>query len=269
MKEYISAKARLVQYQKPASAALLGRDDTQAWKLRGEVKGQLYSFGFSPLPKDCNGMTYTNGSYTWHDGSTTTDLPIGEVLELRGEHNKLNAMAAASLALLVGLTPQNVIEGIRGFKGVAHRMEIIAQHDGITWINDSIATAPERTIAAVQSFDGPLMLMLGGRDKKLPWGELSKLIHKRVGKVVLFGEAAALIQKALLADPAAGTPESILKNTVKTVNLREAVQAAVKLAETGDTVLFSPGGTSYDEFKDFAERGEKLKLWLSEQFEQK
>ena len=265
MKEYIAAKARLVQYQKPNSITLLGRDDNQAWKLRGEVKGRLFSFGFSPLPEGMDGMRYADGAYTWRQDGVETTLPIGEVLELRGDHNKLNAMAAASMALLAGLSVQHVLDGIRGFKGVAHRMEIIAKHNGTTWINDSIATAPERTIAAVQAFDGPLMLMLGGRDKKLPWNELATLIHQRVESVVLFGEAANLIEKALQTKPEGST----LKNIVKTTSLRPAVEAAVALAQPGQTVLFSPGGTSYDEFKDFAERGEKLKLWLSETFEQK
>ncbi len=267
MKEYIAAKARLVQAQKEGSITLLGRDDTQAWKLRGEVKGRLYSFGFKPLPEGMDGMRYENGKYRWRADGAEQELPIGEVLELRGDHNKLNAMAAASMALLAGLTPQNVIDGIRGFKGVAHRMEIIAQHNGVTWINDSIATAPERTMAAVQAFEGPLVLMLGGRDKKLPWKDLADLIHQRVSGVVLFGEAAALIEKALQNGVEKEDPGS-LRQIVKTAGLKEAVAAAVKMAEPGQTVLFSPGGTSYDEFKDFAERGEKLKQWLWEQFEQ-
>jgi UDP-N-acetylmuramoylalanine--D-glutamate ligase len=115
-------------------------------------------------------------------------------------------------------------------------------------------------MADVNAFDGPLVLMLGGRDKKLPWSELAKLIHQRVRGVVLFGEAASLIEKALKMPPA----DSVMEVMIKESNLKSAVEAAYKLAKPGDTVLFSPGGTSYDEFKDFAERGERFKQWLQE-----
>lgn len=260
MKEYIAAKARLVKYQKSDSITILGRDDNQAWKLRSEVKGKLFSFGFSALPDGHDGMIYQDGAYYFVENGEKTRVAIEEVLELRGDHNKLNAMAAASMARQLGLSLASILDGIRGFKGVSHRLEIIAQHKGVTWINDSIATAPERTMAALNSFDGSLVLLLGGRDKKLPWNDLAAIIHQRVSNVILFGEAAPLIERALASKPA----DSILQNISKHETLKPAVEAAYKIAKKGQTVLFSPGGTSYDEFKDFAERGERLKEWLQD-----
>jgi UDP-N-acetylmuramoylalanine--D-glutamate ligase len=101
--------------------------------------------------------------------------------------------------------------------------------------------------------------MLGGRDKDLPWDGIAKLIHERVDHVVLFGEAAELIQKAISA--AGGARSGDLR---RAKNLKEAVAIAAEVASTGEIILFSPGGTSYDEFKDFAERGDAFRKWVQE-----
>jgi UDP-N-acetylmuramoylalanine--D-glutamate ligase len=114
-------------------------------------------------------------------------------------------------------------------------------------------------MAAIHAFDEPIVLMLGGRDKDLPWDEIAKLIHKRVDHVVLFGEAAELIQKALTT---VGGERSA--DVRRADHLKEAVAIAAEVASPGDIVLFSPGGTSYDEFKDFAERGEAFRKWILE-----
>ena len=104
------------------------------------------------------------------------------------------------------------------------------------------------------------VLLLGGRDKNLPWDELAKLVHERVDHVVIFGEAGDKIDKALDGDSAAERPTS--KVQVRT--LPEAIREAERVAKPGDVVLLSPGGTSFDEFKDFEQRGEKFRLWVQE-----
>jgi UDP-N-acetylmuramoylalanine--D-glutamate ligase len=101
--------------------------------------------------------------------------------------------------------------------------------------------------------------MLGGRDKNLPWGDLAKLIHERVDHVVVFGEAGEMIQNAITAYSGVGTVDLRRATTLK-----EAVALAAEVASAGDVVLLSPGGTSFDEFKDFAERGEAFRKWVSE-----
>ncbi len=143
-----------------------------------------------------------------------------------------------------------------------HRLQRVRELHGVAWFDDSIATAPERTMAAIRSFDEPLVLLLGGRDKDLPWGDLADLVRDRVDHVVLFGEAADKIEAALAgAKPRTGDrPHSIDK--VK--HLHEAVLKAHLRAEPGDIVLLSPGGTSFDEFKDFEERGEQFRSWVQE-----
>jgi len=145
------------------------------------------------------------------------------------------------------------------FTGVAHRLEFVREWDGAKWYNDSIATTPERTMAAIRSFTEPIVLLLGGRDKNLPWEDLAFLVHERVERVVLFGEAAEKIAAAL--EQANGP----LQKTVEHCSgLEEAVQAAARLTEPGEVVLFSPGGTSFDQFRDFEERGEAYRKWVSE-----
>jgi UDP-N-acetylmuramoylalanine--D-glutamate ligase len=152
-----------------------------------------------------------------------------------------------------------MLEAVEEFRGVPHRLELVRELHGVRWYNGSIATAPERSMADINTFNEPIVLMLGGRDKDLPWDEIAKLIHKRVDHVVLFGEAAELIQKAISA---VGGERSV--DLHRANNFKEAVTIAAEVATAGDIVLFSPGGTSYDEFKDFAERGETFRKWVME-----
>jgi UDP-N-acetylmuramoylalanine--D-glutamate ligase len=153
-----------------------------------------------------------------------------------------------------------MLEAAEEFRGGPHRLELVRELRGVRWYNDSIATAPERSMAAIRAFEEPIVLLLGGRDKNLPWEELMQLVRERVDHVVLFGEAAEKIEK---------TAESLgLRADRLTVTradgLQEAVVKAAGVAEAGDIVLLSPGGTSFDEFKDFAERGERFREWVQE-----
>ena len=115
-------------------------------------------------------------------------------------------------------------------------------------------------MAAIHSFDEPILLMLGGRDKDLPWDGLSELAHERARHVVVFGEAADLILESL-GRFGSGKSQAVVH---RCDSLKEAVQKAADVAEAGDVVLLSPGGTSFDEFIDFAERGERFRLWVQE-----
>ena len=252
MQAYIAAKSRILRFQHPGDVAILNRDDPGSWSLAENLKSDLISFGFQKPDSKQNG-TYIYKDAIWLQlGRESLKMLPLEWIQLPGRHNIANVLAACAIATAASLALPAIQTAIEEFTGIPHRLEFIRNINGADWYNDSIATAPERTMAAIEAFEGPLVLLLGGRDKNLPWDDLAQLIHQRVRAVVLFGEAAGLIEKALGAVKKGKTLQVISRcNT-----LEEAVQAAAKLAQPGDTVLLSPGCTSFDAFKDFEERGE-------------
>jgi UDP-N-acetylmuramoylalanine--D-glutamate ligase len=179
-------------------------------------------------------------------------------IHLRGEHNLLNVLAACAIGAVAGFSPQAMEKAVDSFFGVPHRLEFVRRWGGADWYNDSIATAPERTMAAINSFEEPLVLLAGGRDKDLPWEDFAALVCRRVDHLILFGEAADKVSQAM------SIPACKLITMTRCAGLYEAVQAAAQVVEPGDVVLLSPGGTSFDEFKDFEERGECFVQWVKE-----
>ena len=175
--------------------------------------------------------------------------------------DQLNTVAACAIAWAAGLPVEAIQQGATSLTGVEHRLEFIRSWGGADWFNDSIATAPERAIAAINSFHEPLVLLAGGRDKDLPWDDFARKVLDRVRAVVCFGEAADLIASALQS---ALKPGERMVPLQKCAVLEEAVQAAANLIEDGDVVLLSPGGTSFDDCVDFAERGEMFRKWVRE-----
>jgi len=257
---YTAAKARILDFQHSGDTAILGYDDPGSWGLANRVKGSLEAFSLSPLlPNLCG--AYAQQSFLYlRDRSGDHKIVAGQDVLLRGDHNLLNVLAACSIAHAAGLALDAMQTGINGFLGVAHRLEYVGSVRGAAWYNDSIATAPERTLAAVRSFTEPLVLMMGGRDKNLPWETLAEVVRERVDHVIVFGEAAEIIAKALGGKTPGKRPFTLNYCS----GLKEAVEAAAQVAEPGDVVLLSPGGTSYDQFKDFEERGECFREWVKQ-----
>ncbi len=259
LEAYTAAKARILDYQHPGSRAVLNREDPGAWNLRGRVKGRLLSFGTARLERGQDGVYTADGQIRCCQGGKDSVLLPLDLIRLRGEHNKMNVLAACAIACAAEFPVEAMLAGVSGFTGVPHRLELVRVLRGVAWYNDSIATAPERTAAAIRSFKEPLVLLLGGRDKNLPWEDLASLVRKRVDHVILFGEAAEKIAAAI-GRPGFGRPYTLTRCS----GLQEAVQAAAEVAEAGDVVLLSPGGTSYDQFRDFEERGESYRLWVNQ-----
>ena len=260
MEAYTSAKARILEFQSANDTAILGRDDKGAWSLRDRVKGKLLTFSLQDLDEGLNGAYFHHdGLLSLRDGFAYVPLMLREKVQLRGDHNVANVLAAFTIGHAAGFKLDDMLEAVEEFCGVPHRLELVRELRGARWYNDSIATAPERAAAAVHAFSEPIVLMLGGRDKNLPWGDLAKLIHERVDHVVVFGEAGEMIQKTVKA---VGGERGVDVRRAQT--LKEAVTLAAEVASAGDVVLLSPGGTSFDEFKDFAERGEAFRKWVLE-----
>jgi UDP-N-acetylmuramoylalanine--D-glutamate ligase len=258
MEAYTNAKAQILRHQTPDDVAVLGRDDPGAWGLVESVQGDLISFGLSCPPQNQLGVFLRDEMIALWDGQSRVDLFPRDIVQLRGEHNLLNVLAACAIAHAAGVSPEAMRAGVEGFFGVEHRLEFVRAWGGADWYNDSIATAPERAMAAIRSFDQPLVLLTGGRDKDLPWSEFASLVRQRVDHVVMFGEAKDIIGRAVGGVAPNRRPYSVDRCD----NLEKAVQTAAKIVEPGDVVLLSPGGTSFDEFRDFAERGEWFRKWV-------
>ena len=203
MQAYQAAKARILEFQSSQSAAILNMDDPIARSMTDEVKGRLVPFGKQRSPE------YQEDVYLSSDGnSILVNSPMlaadeelvimhRDQIPLRGDHNLLNVLGACAIALAAGLTRTAMASGVKEFSGIPHRLELVREWGGGEWYNDSIATAPERSVAAVKSFSEPLILLAGGRDKNLPWDTFASIVSQRVKHLILFGEAAEIISQAL------------------------------------------------------------------------
>jgi UDP-N-acetylmuramoylalanine--D-glutamate ligase len=194
------------------------------------------------------------------NGKRSVDMFSREIIYLRGEHNLVNVLAACAIAIGAGLPIEAMQAGIEGYAGVEHRLEYVRSWGGAEWYNDSIATAPERAIAAIHSFDEPIILLAGGRDKNLDWNEWAQLVRQRVDHLVLFGEAQEIIEQAINTL----SPGVYTFTLDRCKSMEDALNIASALVEPGDVVLLSPGGTSFDEFRDFTERGDWFRKWVNE-----
>jgi UDP-N-acetylmuramoylalanine--D-glutamate ligase len=255
MESYKAAKCRILEFQKPNDYAIICRDDAGSADFQSKVRGNLITFGWNHPMDRTPGMFLQESEIILFDGKNDIIIINREEIALRGDHNVLNVLAACAITHAAGFDIKAMQDGIKGFGGVDHRLEYVNMVNGAAWYNDSIATAPERTMAAIRSFSEPLVLLIGGRDKKLPWEDLAELIKVRVDHVVVFGEAAPKILSALKNVQTIATTFTV----DHAASLGEAVQMAFERSEPDDVVLLSPGGTSYDEFEDFEERGECFK----------
>jgi UDP-N-acetylmuramoylalanine--D-glutamate ligase len=252
MEAYSAAKANILNFQIEGDTAVLNREDPGAWGLRNYAQGRVLGFGARPFDGD---GTYIEGGQVrlQMNGEETQLFPV-DAVSLRGPHNLMNVLAASAIAAAAGIEPEAMLAGVEGFTGVEHRLEFVRSVNGADWYNDSIATAPERAVAAIRSFGEPLVLLAGGRDKDLDWQGLISLISQRVDHLVLFGESARMIE-SLLQSSHGERPYTL----AVAVGLDDAVHAAAEVVEEGDVVLLAPGGTSFDEFVDFSVRGERFK----------
>ena len=253
MQAYIQAKVQILRFQSAEDSAILNCEDATTMELASLVRGRLVTFGHLPCGKYA-GAYLDNDNLVYAEAGRKIALIHRGKIKLRGEHNLMNALAACAIAMSAGLPTESVRDGIGALHSIPHRLEWVREWQGSNWYNDSIATAPERTMAGLRAFDQPILLLLGGRDKNLPWDELAALIHEKVDKVVLFGEAADLIENAISGVKTG----KLLRTIIKCEKFNDAVMKAAEIAEKGDTILLSPGCTSFDEFRDFAARGERF-----------
>ncbi len=256
MEEYAEAKANVVAFQRAGDWAVLNAEDAYGESLAARTPAEALWFSLGgPVPQGA----YLDGDrlVLRHAGSEQTLCAVGDVL-LRGRHNVANVLTATCCAAAAGADIEAIREAATTFRGVPHRLEVVRVCRGVTYVNDSIATSPERAVAALHSYAEPVVLLAGGRDKHLPWEAWAEVALERTRAVVGFGEAAPLIER-VLRDAAARRGDATEVDLHVEESLERAVERAAALARPGDVVLLSPGGTSFDAFKDFEERGARFR----------
>jgi UDP-N-acetylmuramoylalanine--D-glutamate ligase len=256
MEAYVAAKRNIVAHQTAKDIAVLGYDDANARTLALETPGRLVFFSGGAEVEA--GAFKTNGELTLRLEGLDREMCKARDVRLLGDHNLLNVLAAGAVAGVIGVPLGAIRDVATTFTGIEHRLELVRDVNGTRWYNDSIATAPERSLAAMRSFEEPVVLLAGGRDKNLPWDGFVEEALRRLRRLIVFGEAGPMIAKrmeeAMRADTAAR-----LEQVTRVGTLEEAVEEAARVARSGDVVLLSPGGTSFDAFQDFAERGARFK----------
>ena len=174
-------------------------------------------------------------------------------IPIPGRHNIENVLAAAATAAIIGVKPAKIAEAIRLFQGLAHRLEKVARVDDVTYVNDSKATTVDSVFRAISSFpDSRIVLIMGGRHKGSPFTPLSEVVKNHVRDIVTNGEAAPIIESDLGA----------YARIQRADNLESAILLAREKSSPGDTVLLSPGCSSFDMFTDFEERGDRFKQFV-------
>ncbi len=255
MDVYTRAKAQILLHQTPNDVAILNRDDPGAASLADAVGGDLAWFSAGSIVADgafLAGQRIVVTGVSSPDGDAHVVCERADI-QLRGAHNVQNVLAACAIAGAAGVPPEAMRATIRDFRGVPHRLENVRTLDDVLYVNDSIATAPERVVAALRSFDEPLVLLAGGRDKKLDWEPMIALALQKARRIIAFGEAGEIVVHTVRK---LGADEALL---TQVTTLEQAVAAARQAAQPGDVVLLSPGGTSYDAYVDFAARGEHFR----------
>jgi len=244
---YIATKQRLFMNQLETDYAVLNADDPCVAATSSAIRSVPVWFS---RKKEIDRGTFVRGGRIFYrrEGLEQELFPV-DAIPLRGSHNLENVLAACTLALLAGASPENLQETVRSFKGVEHRLEWVAEIDGVLYFNDSKATNVDATAKSLKSFPGKIHLIMGGRDKNGDFASLSHLVEKRVKHLVLIGEAAGKIREALCRTSTISDADS----------LQEAVWRCKEKAEPGDVILLAPACASFDMFHDYGHRGRIFK----------
>lgn len=258
MEEYTSAKLNIFCHQTPEDRAIFNYDNDITRSLAKAAVGQAMLFSRKHQLEE--GVYLRNGAIwlTNHMGSREV-LPLDDI-RIPGVHNIENYMAA--IAAVDGIVPDKCVRAVaQRFTGVEHRIELVRELDGVRYYNDSIGTSPTRTMACLDSFTQKLIIIAGGYDKGVPFTQLGMAIVEKVKVLVLTGDTAPAIRKAV--EEADGYAEGGIQ-IIETEDLSAAVSASRDIAREGDVVVLSPACAAFDRFKNFMERGKVFKQLVNE-----
>lgn len=248
--KYVAAKCRVFENQRKGDTVIYNWDDEVT---RGNVERRLppevKRLPFSIHQRPDEGGFVEQGHLTVHVGGAESRIISTKEISIRGHHNLYNAMAATLVGKVMGIPAASLRATLKNFKGVEHRLEFVRELHGVTYVNDSKATNVDSVWYALQSFDRPVVLLLGGRDKGNDYARLQDLVRNTVKTIVAIGESAHKVAGAFSA--------LVPVTTAKT--MEDAVRAASRAASPGMIVLLSPACASFDWFENYEHRGRVFK----------
>ncbi len=243
--EYGATKERIFAAQTAEDTAILNRDDRQVWEMRGRIKSRIVSFGVAEVVE---GVFVSGDAIIWRGDGAEERFSLKHA-KIHGRHNLENMMAAVAAAKCSGVPREAIQTVLTSFPGLEHRLEFVRQKDGVRYYNDSKGTNVGAVVKSLASFTEPVVLLAGGVDKGGSYAPLADAVKRKVRRLVLFGAAKEIIAAAL------GT----FTETVLVEDLAAAVKDAGLHARPGDVVLLSPACSSFDQFRNYAERGKTYK----------
>ena len=243
---YVDAKARILENQQSADLAVLNAADPTCVAMAARTKAQV--FWFSRQKEVQQGAWVLDGNILFRDGAQQRKIMLVSEIPLKGAHNLENVLAAVCAGALMGCAAEKIRQAVREFKAVEHRLEYVATIRGVDYYNDSKATNVDATIKALESFPANIHLILGGKDKGSDYTLLNDLLRQRVKRVYTIGAAAAKIESQIKG------VEVVHADTVE-----NALRKANAVAESGDVVLLAPACASFDQFKNYEQRGHVFK----------
>lgn len=246
---YYADKARLFENATPASRWVLNADDPEVLRLPGQAPGRRCLFGCAREPDAADAAFVRDGRIVVRLEGREHGILDAFALPLLGTHNVMNALAAVLAAALAGAAPDALRDGLSAFRALPHRLEPVAERQGVLWINDSKATNVRAASMGIASMTRPAVVLLGGKHKGEPYTELVPVLREHARAVVAYGAAQALIEK----DLAPHVPVVRVAGSFE-----DAVAAAERLAQPGDAILLSPACSSFDMFANYEERGRRF-----------
>jgi UDP-N-acetylmuramoylalanine--D-glutamate ligase len=254
--DYVAAKARIFENQSGTDIALLNLDDAQVAAMRPRVRARVMGVSMSgQLGHGVQeGVIWDGTQVTATFGGRTEVVCRREEIRMVGSHNLSNAMAAVAAGVAARCPMGAIRESLRAFPGIEHALEAVRERRGVRFINDSKGTNVDAVLKALESFDEPIVLIAGGRDKGGDFERLREPVRRRVTHLILIGEAAPRLHEVLRECP----------NVIRAPSLRAAVEEAAAVATAGSVVLLSPACASFDMFADYQDRGRQFKQLVSE-----
>jgi len=248
LKEYITAKHRIFANQTQDDYTILNADDERSYACASLTRAKVIFY--SSTKKLDSGVYMENGKITAHlNDANTISICGDDELRISGRHNLENALAATAIGLLYGVTSDDIRNVLNSFTGLEHALEFVSEVNGVRFINDSKATNVISLKAALESMDGRIILIIGGRDKGNDYTSVISLIKDKVPDMIIIGESAEKIQDSL----------GSFTRSHKAATMKDAIYKAFEVAHPGDSVLLSPACASFDMFTDYAERGRIFK----------